>query len=213
MTSTTKPEAQPTRRPSRADVRAAIVEAAAAEFTSYGYTDTTVAAIAARAGFTKGAAYSNFGGKPELFAAACTRRFATITDVLGPAAVRSLQRADAHTSTEIAAQLAEETVSWASWHFTLNEFRALARRDPEIATIYAQVRDTQRQAVAELLRHSRVTLRCQAETGEDDAYFVAATLLVGVIGQLSMEHAISPQSTPRSLMITCLARLIDGLLP
>ncbi|RYZ30923.1 MAG: TetR family transcriptional regulator, partial [Propionibacteriaceae bacterium] len=64
MTSTTRV------RPLRSDVREQIVVAAGAEFSERGYAGTSVAQVAARAGFTKGAVYSNFGGKPELFAAA-----------------------------------------------------------------------------------------------------------------------------------------------
>ena len=50
-----------------------------------------VAQVAARAGFTKGAVYSNFGGKPELFAAAMQAYFAgavvgAFADALGAAA-------------------------------------------------------------------------------------------------------------------------------
>ena len=63
-------------RPLRSEVREQIVAAAGEEFAERGYGGTSVAQVAARAGFTKGAVYSNFGGKPELFAAAMQAYFA-----------------------------------------------------------------------------------------------------------------------------------------
>src|SRR3712207_724587 len=91
-------------RPLRADVREQIVAAAGAEFAEHGYAGTSVAQVAARAGFTKGAVYSNFGGKPELFVAAVQDYFAetvvgAVAETLGaasstPAATRT--RAMAH---------------------------------------------------------------------------------------------------------------------
>ena len=61
-------------RPLRSDVRDKILAAAGEEFVERGYGGTSVAQVAARAGFTKGAVYSNFEGKPELFAAAMEDR-------------------------------------------------------------------------------------------------------------------------------------------
>ena len=50
-------------RPTRDDVRAALLDAAYVEFAEHGYQAATVEAIAHRAGFTKGAVYGNFEGK------------------------------------------------------------------------------------------------------------------------------------------------------
>lgn len=50
-------------RPKRAEVRAALLDAAYDEFARHGYQAASVEAIARRAGFTKGAVYSNFDGK------------------------------------------------------------------------------------------------------------------------------------------------------
>ena len=58
---------QPLPRPKRDDVRAAILTSAAETFLEEGFQRASLAIIAQRAGFTKGAVYSNFGSKPELF--------------------------------------------------------------------------------------------------------------------------------------------------
>lgn len=54
-------------RPSRDEVRAALLDAAYDEFAERGYHAASVESIAARAGFTKGAVYGNFDGKFGLF--------------------------------------------------------------------------------------------------------------------------------------------------
>ncbi|GAA1910791.1 helix-turn-helix domain-containing protein [Nocardioides marmoribigeumensis] len=56
-------------RPTREDVRARVLGAAAEVFLEHGYHQASTTEIASRAGFTKGALYSNFGGKEDLFLA------------------------------------------------------------------------------------------------------------------------------------------------
>jgi AcrR family transcriptional regulator len=55
--------------PRRAATRARLIEAAAAAVADKGFRDTTLDAIAAKAGMTKGAIYDNFASKEDLFVA------------------------------------------------------------------------------------------------------------------------------------------------
>src|ERR1043165_9772619 len=57
-----------TRAESQAQTRAALLQAGAEVFVERGFAGSSVEAIAARAGFTRGAFYSNFASKEELFA-------------------------------------------------------------------------------------------------------------------------------------------------
>src|SRR5690349_8455643 len=57
-----------TRAESQARTRAALLQAGAEVFVERGFAGSSVEAIAARAGFTRGAFYSNFASKEELFA-------------------------------------------------------------------------------------------------------------------------------------------------
>ncbi|MGF2952208.1 TetR family transcriptional regulator, partial [Mycobacterium sp. THU-M116] len=54
-------------RPKRSEVRARILDAAASTFARCGFAGASIDAIADAAGFTKGAVYSNFGSKDDLF--------------------------------------------------------------------------------------------------------------------------------------------------
>jgi AcrR family transcriptional regulator len=64
----------PTRAERQAHTRSELVDAAERLFTAQGFHDTSIDAVAAEAGFTKGAVYSNFASKEDLFLAVYERR-------------------------------------------------------------------------------------------------------------------------------------------
>jgi AcrR family transcriptional regulator len=64
----------PTRAERQARTRAELVDAAERLFTAQGFHATSIDAVAAEAGFTKGAVYSNFASKEDLFFAVYERR-------------------------------------------------------------------------------------------------------------------------------------------
>ncbi len=62
-------------RPTRGEVRERILDAASTVFAAEGFAGATIDAIGQAAGFTKGAVYSNFESKDELFLALLDREF------------------------------------------------------------------------------------------------------------------------------------------
>ena len=62
-------------RPTRGEVRDRIFDAASKVFAAEGFAGATIDAIGQAAGFTKGAVYSNFESKDELFLALLDREF------------------------------------------------------------------------------------------------------------------------------------------
>lgn len=196
-------------RPLRADVREQIVAAAGAEFAEHGYAGTSVAQVAARAGFTKGAVYSNFGGKPELFVAAVQDYFAetvvgAVAETLGaasstPAATRT--RAMAHA-------LADSVLRGERWPVLLAEFRTLAAQQPELAAVYTELRVTQRAQLVEALRRAgeQVPLRPGLDLE------VAAALLLTCVQALTVEGDAAPEAMPRPLAEALFAHVLDGIL-
>jgi AcrR family transcriptional regulator len=64
----------PTRAERQAQTRGDLVDAAERLFTTQGFHATSIDAVAAEAGFTKGAVYSNFASKEDLFFAVYERR-------------------------------------------------------------------------------------------------------------------------------------------
>ena len=71
---TTQPRKRLTRAESKERTRALLLDAAAAVFAREGFGGASVDAIAEEAGFSKGAIYSNFANKDELFLALLDRR-------------------------------------------------------------------------------------------------------------------------------------------
>src|SRR5581483_2473712 len=69
-----------TRQEKQARTRHALLDAAAELFTERGFRHVSLDEIAQRAGVTKGAVYSNFADKEELFAAVCMSRATGLDD-------------------------------------------------------------------------------------------------------------------------------------
>jgi len=196
-------------RPLRADVREQIVAAAGEEFAERGYAGTSVAQVAARAGFTKGAVYSNFGGKPELFAAAMQAYFTeavvgAFADALGAAAAvtdRPPARAMAHA-------LAENVLLGERWPTLLGEFRSVVAAEPALRDLYAELRVAQRAQLVEALRRAgeQVALRPDLDLE------VAATLLLTCVHGLSVERLAAPDAIPTALVEGLFAHVLEGIL-
>jgi AcrR family transcriptional regulator len=112
---------------SRVNSRAALIEAALAEFTDRGFEAATVAGIAARAGVTTGALYAHFEGKLDLLLACLGLR--TIDEVLEVAASATHRPWD-EVSTLLGEDLARRPEPQT---LLLLDVIVLARRDPAVA--------------------------------------------------------------------------------
>ncbi|MEV4422965.1 TetR/AcrR family transcriptional regulator [Patulibacter sp. NPDC049589] len=132
-----------TRRTPRADVRAGILEAAATVFADQGFAATSVDQVAAAAGFSKGAVYSNFAGKDELFFAILEQRSAT----------RARLAAEAEDARTVGRGLAEAHDADPAWIVLLIEFWTHALRDA---------------ALRERLEEHRAPLRAEIARAIDD---------------------------------------------
>src|SRR2546421_6018513 len=127
-----------------------LLDAAAIVFTQRGFHGSTLDAVAAAAGFTKGAVYSNFKSKDDLFLALLDdrieRQFAVVTDVLesGPH--------DAAEQFPRVRELFRGDMFWDDNFSTLYlEFVLYARRNPEAQAKLAASRQRSRALVQELI--------------------------------------------------------------
>jgi AcrR family transcriptional regulator len=199
----------PRPRPRRSDVRELVLRAAAEAFLQHSYADVSVADIAESAGFTKGAVYSNFGGKPELFAAVLAEQF---SELIGSVLTTAMAAAEAQEAAAVphavAVSLTQGVVRDQRLPTLLAEFRSLARRDAKLATVYGELRLRQRAELEELL--AGVADRVPLASGLDPA--VAAALLLTCVNSLSLEYAAAPASTPESLIEALLTHVMTGLL-
>jgi AcrR family transcriptional regulator len=195
-------------RPRRVDVRERIVRAAAAAFVEHSYAEVSVAGIAAAAGFTKGAVYSNFGGKPQLFAAVFAEQFTELVAAALSAALEAVDEPGPDAPRAVAASLARGVVMQGRLPSLLAEFRSLAARDPELGEVYNGLRLRQRLELEELLR----SVADRFGVAADLDLAVAATLLLVCVNSLAVEHATAPEAFPEPLVEAILTHVLTGIL-
>ena len=141
-----------TREQSRQRTRAALIGAAMGVFARDGYAGASVDAIAAQAGFTVGALYSNFATKQELFLAVFEQHCAGEL-----AALRAL--ADTAGSAEellaaVTARFADLDDQQRQWWQLSAELWLYAQRHPEAAARLAAIQAETRQVIAQALGRS-----------------------------------------------------------
>jgi AcrR family transcriptional regulator len=122
---------------SRENTRARLLDAAFEVFAEVGLDAASVEAICERAGFTRGAFYSNFDSKDELFlelvATVSEQKLAAVT-----ARVRELAAGEARPTSpaEIVQQVVDVSVDSRSGVLLMSEIRIKAMRDPRTAAAY-----------------------------------------------------------------------------
>ncbi|TDC78014.1 TetR/AcrR family transcriptional regulator [Streptomyces hainanensis] len=178
----------PIPRVPRDEVRRRLLAAAARVFAERGYADSRLADIARAAGFTKGAVYSNFGSKQELFGAILGEGSA---DELAAVRAGVGENDGPAEAVEHAAGLVAGRIVAADERGQLGlEFAAQAARDEGIRAILVPLRRAQREAAAgsfaEVAERTGARPRVSPE--------VAALILHCLSNGLSNEHLVDPES-------------------
>ena len=135
----------------RERTRQELISAAEACFVSRGFHASSVDEVAERAGYTKGAVYSNFAAKEDLFFAVYERRVERLLTEVDP----GLRRAGAeHAFDWLATTLIERRDRDDGWLAVFLEFWAHALRYPELrdrfAAIHARLLEPLAEAVQQL---------------------------------------------------------------
>lgn len=138
-----------TREEQRARTRADLLAAAAQVFARHGYHGTSVDMVAEAAGYTKGAVYSNFTSKEELFLALLEERLEdsleSMQQVLDESAPEDRPAAFGRRRHEIA--------QWEPQWFLLEaEFELYAARNPDVRERIAARQRKTRSVIEEALR-------------------------------------------------------------
>lgn len=207
-------ESGPTGR--RAQTRHRLIEAAHEVFIENGIRDASVELICQRAGFSRGAFYSNFETKEQLFLALFVehaqgrteRLRRVIADTIYPANISD--EVSLRESVQRVCELcAEPLVADQNWYMLLSEFRTQALRQPEL----------RRHARAELNRLADDVGKVLLETLNDlgmeltipvrDAVHTLGALAEAAIAQASFAELDSAADT--SFMTEALPRLASTL--
>jgi len=138
------------RKESQLQTRERLLDAALDVFSRRGYSAASVDEIAAEAGYSKGAVYSNFSNKEELFLALIDRRFAK--EAQGYPGI--VNRMNDDLKVEEGSDFKEEVMKDSIWNILMVEFFLYAIREgnqrTELATRIEQLRSLMENNLAAL---------------------------------------------------------------
>ncbi|NDI50394.1 TetR/AcrR family transcriptional regulator [Goekera deserti] len=137
MSTTSTPRRRPPRR--RAVTAELLLDAALETFADVGFAAATIEDVCGRGGFTRGAFYSNFASKDELFAALvtreCRRDLGRADDLLGDV---SAEPDPVAAAVDRCLELFRQDRAWT---LVLAEFTLHAARHPAAAALLAETRE------------------------------------------------------------------------
>jgi AcrR family transcriptional regulator len=180
------------------DNRDALLVAARQMFERLGYHGATIDAIADEAGFTKGAVYSQFGSKDDLFLAVIERNIENRYEAFA----RFVELADESTDPAELVELAyEQTVLSLPWQAALIEFRVHAWRNDDVNRRYTELHQQTIDGVARVIGdlHARVGIEPPRDVAE-----LAVSFLGGGSG-LVLELLTNPDTDSRTFVASMTA--------
>ncbi|KOG07235.1 MULTISPECIES: TetR/AcrR family transcriptional regulator [Streptomyces] len=189
----------------RPRTRAALLKAALETFAEHGFHATTIEQVCERAGYTRGAYYSNFASKEELFLALfdehsdrIVRRLAESIDALA---------AEEYTLERLAELAARVEPDERDWYLVTTEFTLHAIRDPQAAWVLARHDERLR---AEIARGLTLVLRRAGRELTVDADRFARLLIALREGGLAQSYVEPDALPPGSLERQFLTPLLEA---
>ena len=190
-----------TRAEQREKTRGCLVEAATKVFSRRGYDKASLDEVAEEAGFTKGAVYSNFKGKEDLFLATIDAHFERRLEAIR----RVLAEEPDEEGTAYAAgmdfmnQLNEDPEYFALFF----EFWAYAQRNPAVKRKFLPRIQRFRAALAELFEAKDVEMPMAPEQ--------LAAMLIAMAAGVAMERELDPKAVPHDMYARMLQYFFRGM--
>jgi AcrR family transcriptional regulator len=188
------PKARISRAERRAQTRRELLDSAERVFIERGFEGASIEAITEAAGYTRGAFYSNFQSKEQLFAELLQER---VYSVYAQMAQEGMQGEGRPTLREAGEQLAAlQAAPEGQWLFRLwLELLAFAGRDPAFRKIAAGFWSTNRQLVARNIERAYEAEDVQLPVPAED---LASAMIALDIG-LALQHFVDPEAAPLRL--------------
>jgi AcrR family transcriptional regulator len=186
-----------TRAERRASTRAALLRSAARLICRHGMHGASIDAIAADAGYTKGAFYANFASKQDLFLTMLEEKFArALADLEETMPGAGVPAAEAH-------QAAERFLAYAGsdpeWPRLYQEFAALAARDePFRAQLAARVSEL-RARVAAVFEQWAASYGVKPELAPAEVAAMTFFMADGFLMHRQIEPALDESLYPRMI--------------
>ncbi len=190
-----------TREESRAQTRARLIAVARAHFLRHGLGGAVAEKIAEEAGYTRGALYSNFDGKEDLFLAVIdeqkSRHFAVFESLLNNGASPDRERLKSFR------EAFTEFITDRDWIVLYSEFQAEALRNKRIRASFLKLNGRTTfdgtRLLKELLKSSGIALKMKPDE------FVLAMM------SFSLGMAVHQKILGKELSLQCARRLIESL--
>jgi AcrR family transcriptional regulator len=178
----------------RAETRAALLEAAARVFVERGFLGASVEAVSARAGYTRGAFYSNFRSKEQLFAELLQERVYSLYRRMAQSSANLSERP---TPREVGEQLAAiQAHPEGDWLFRLwLELLAHAGRDDEFRQLAAGFWSGNRALSAHAIQEAYSAVEREPPVAAD----ALATAIIALDIGLALQHFVDPDAVSLGL--------------
>jgi AcrR family transcriptional regulator len=148
--------AKPTRDEKKARTRRRLLDAAAEVFAHRGFAATSLDEVAEVAGFSKGAVYSNFAGKEDLFLSVLDEHVTRqMLDIRGEIDVT---RTAGEQVMEAGQRFMDLFQRERAWYLLSFEFLVYAARNPEFQVEFAARQRAQREAVVAMLEENAAAM-------------------------------------------------------
>jgi AcrR family transcriptional regulator len=180
----------PTRRERQGQTRELLLAAASVVFARRGYHEATVEEVAAEAGFSKGAVYSNFAGKQELFLALADREVAERIAELD--ALAESVEAGGDAAAEAGQRFRELLERDRDWPLLFYEFWSFGVRNAQIQEEFAKRREAVQDALAQTLERIASQLGFELRFPAP----VLAKAVGAALNGLAFERAADPGTIP-----------------
>ncbi|BDY30099.1 TetR family transcriptional regulator [Mycolicibacterium mageritense DSM 44476 = CIP 104973] len=187
-------------RPTRDEVRDRILDAAMEVFAAEGFAGATIDAIGQAAGFTKGAVYSNFESKDELFLALLDRQ----SENRGELIVTAFDSGGGDTTATAQAlsqSILDSIHDQNEYHLVFFEYWLRAMRDPQLRDRLIERRRAAAEQALRVVEKAGTVLPSQQLAD-------LAQLVVTITTGIAMEEVLQPGTINSDM----LARLITALL-
>lgn len=196
-----------TRAEKQASTRAALLDAAADAFTRVGYEAATVEGITEAAGFSRGAFYSNFASKDELFLSLIESRIDSSLQDIAAAFQQGVMPAERiRSGGEFLDVLVAKDRQWCLLYM---EFWARAVRDPKLRRRFAQQYELWRAGIAEMIESQSRELGIDLDAPAREL----ASALIALFEGHVLQRLIDPKGFEEGFFTRVLLRFFTRLAP
>lgn len=195
-----------TRVEARARNREALLDASAEVFARRGFRVATIDEVAQAAGLTKGAVYSHFENKHDLFASAIERRYEERLE-----AFRSLLEHEGGPEERAAAaarEFASSVTADADWALLFLEAWAEMLREPSFASRLRGISAEMTRAVEQVIR---TQLPAELVGGRGLSPNRLAKMVLAMAHGFGIEHRLDPRRVPKPLFPEMMAIFAAGV--